>query len=366
MKILFDPQIFQLGYSGMRRYYSVLYSGLIDAGIDIVHPEKSPFAQNPSERSLLSEVLHPKINRVFNKFKFYRIRENFFNALRNDDYDLVYLTSPAFETELLKHIQDKPFVMTVHDTMQIARGLHTFVDEPRDTMALGYLAHRAERIACVSNYTKQDLCNKYLIDPAKTQTVYLANFLDSDPEKMTDLPDQFILNVGIRNGRKNFFEWIKAVSPYLRNQPNLKVLVTGELNTYENHYYKKLGVLENVVSRKEVTDAQLVNLYRKATGLVYPSLYEGFGLPVVEAMANGCPVITSNCTSIPEVAGSATLLMNPTNPESMLNSFIRFMEDPELRKELSEKGLEQSKTFSKDKFISEMIDLFEQAIESHN
>jgi glycosyltransferase involved in cell wall biosynthesis len=95
---------------------------------------------------------------------------------------------------------------------------------------------------------------------------------------------------------------------------------------------------------------------------VYPTLYEGFGLPVIEAMANGCPVIASHYTSIPEVAGQAALYIDPMDPKSMLNAFEKFVETPTLQKELSEKGLEQSQKFSKEKFITGMINVFESAV----
>lgn len=365
MKILFDPLVFQLGYSGMRRYYSVLYNGLLDAGIEIVFPEKSPFSKEPIEKKFLDEVLPEKAKRFVDKLSFYRTRKNYYRALSELEYDLVYITSPAFETDFLNHIQKKPFVMTVHDTMQISRGLHTFIDEPRDTLALGYLAKHAERVASVSEYTKNDLCKKYLVDRSKIQTVYLANFLNSEAEEIQDLPKKYILNVGTRNGRKNFLEWIKAVSPFLIKRPELYVIVTGALTEYEQYFFRKLGVSKNILSKEEITDPQLVTLYKKAMCLVYPSLYEGFGLPVIEAMANGCPVIASNCTSIPEVAGSAALYIDPMEPESMLNALENFIENPVLQNELSEKGRKQSEKFSKEAFIFGMIDVFEQAVKNY-
>lgn len=364
MKVLFDPQVFKVGPSGMRRYYSTLYRGIIKAGIDIVHPRQPLFSADPTSSQPLLQELHPTINRVFSRLSFYKKKKAYYRALSHEEYDLAYITSSTFETQFLKYITDKPFVMTVHDTMQAAKLNHMLVDQSRDTMALGYLAHHAERIACVSEYTKKDLCNRYLIDEEKTQTVYLANFLDSHSEEMQNLPEKYVLFVGNRNGRKNFYEWVKAVAPSLKNQPDLYIIVTGALTEHEKLFYRKLGVLKNILSKDNVTDGQLVTLYQQALCLVYPSVYEGFGLPVIEAMANGCPVIASNCTSIPEVAGSAALYIDPLDPNSMLNAFRKLIEAPALQEELSEKGLIQSKKFSKEKFISGMIDLFEQAIQS--
>lgn len=124
-------------------------------------------------------------------------------------------------------------------------------------------------------------------------------------------------------------------------------------------------MLKNILPKEDSTDGQLVTLYQQALCLVYPSLYEGFGLPVLEAMANGCPVIASNSTPIPEVTGSAVLYIDPVDPDNMLQVFKTCIETPTLQKELSEKGFVQNKMFSKKKFISGMTDVFEQAIRSY-
>lgn len=365
MKILFDPQVFSLGYSGMLRYYSALFEGLKDAGVKIVHPEESPFKQEPGEPSFWESALHPKIQRIADRYKFHRIKSGYYKAISKDNFDLLYITAPNFETDFLKHLREKPFAMTVHDTMKVLSGHHTFFDQPGDTSSLGYLAHHAARVICVSNYTKEDLCTKYDVNRDKTQTVYLANFLSSGSIEVPGLPESYILFVGSRNGRKNFFEWLKAVAPYLSNRPDVKVVVTEPLTDIEKFFSQKFGVLENMVSLENVTDARLNTLYQNALCLVYPSLYEGFGLPVVEAMANGCPVIASNCTSIPEVAGAAAVLIDPNNPEMMLNSLKKVVENDELRTDLTKKGWVQSEKFSRDRFIREMVAQFEEAIRSY-
>lgn len=365
MKILFDPQVFNLGYSGMYRYYTTLYRGLKEAGVEIVETVTPKLVLKPPYSSAPKSAAGAKFSRFKNRYKFYSVKKKFYRALSEDDYDLLYITAPNFETDFLKYMKKKPFVMTVHDTMKAISGFHTFFDQPRDSGQPGYLAHLAERVVCVSDYTKNDLCAKYQLDPGKARTVYLANFLPQEAADIEHLPENYILFAGARNGRKNFYEWLKAVSPYLSEHPGLYVAVTGAVTETERFFARKFGTEERIVSFENVTDAQLNTLYRNAICLAYPSLYEGFGLPVLEAMANGCPVITSNCTSIPEVAGDAAVLIDPLDSVMMLESLKSVVENESLRKNLAKKGLERSKKFSKNRFIREMTESFEEAIRSY-
>ncbi|MCC5908546.1 MAG: glycosyltransferase family 4 protein [Balneolaceae bacterium] len=360
MKILLDPQALFLGKSGMQRYYFSLYRGLVEQGIDVM----CEIPLSDLERIYFYNTIPGKAGRVLSRMHQKKIISRYHKTVGSGNYDILFITAFNFEIEFLKHLPLKPYVMTVHDTMKGLGSNQIYFDFSHgDAERIGYLAHQSTKTLCVSDYTKADLCGRFSIPPEKTETVHLANFLPSSTSHIPGLPEQYLLFAGSRNGRKNFFDWFKAVASYLDENPLLKVVITYPLTESETYFIRKLNCFENFVVFENVDDQQLNTLYQHALCLVYPSLYEGFGLPVLEAMSNGCPVITSNLTSIPEVAGDAALLIDPTDPDEMLNALKKVHSSASLRKELKEKGLDRSKKFSKEKFIKETIRVLESALD---
>jgi glycosyltransferase involved in cell wall biosynthesis len=366
MKVLLDPQSLFIGMSGMMRYYQAVYEVLIEQGIDVICPIAFNKIEKQPEDKRDSRPLYGTFVRLYNRLQKKRIINKYYKAVLEGDYDVIFVTAFNFETGFLKYrTKQQPFVMTVHDTMRGFSANNVFFDFNQDDCErLGYLANQAKKVITVSDYTKSDLCSRYMVDPQKAETVYLANFLPAETAPIPDLPGQYILHAGSRYGRKNFFKWMKSVASYLHKNPQLKVVLTSPLSEPEVYFYKKLHCFENIFTLEHTSDAQLNTLYQNALCLSYPSLYEGFGLPVLEAMSHGCPVITSNCTSLPEVAGNAALLIDPTDKNEMIQSLQAIHTNAELRKELKEKGLEQSKKFSREKFAKETIRVLESALKS--
>ncbi|UCD39335.1 MAG: glycosyltransferase family 4 protein [Fidelibacterota bacterium] len=117
------------------------------------------------------------------------------------------------------------------------------------------------------------------------------------------------------------------------------------------------------VLRKGLTQKELAPWYRGALGFIFPSIHETFGLPVLEAMACGCPVITSNVTAIPELTGNAAILVNPRSVEEIVAALQRLLDDPVLRRDLSEKGVAQARQFTWEKSARQHLDIFESVLE---
>jgi len=363
MRVLLDPQVFLLGYCGLLKYYTYLFHELKNAGIDIYSPVVYSSTRDfPGKYGPLPGWLPSKAEKLGGLAITQWTRRTFYKEVAKKKYDVLFITSDLFETGFLKYLGLKPFVMTVHDTMIGVNGNGLFLDpNNQQGMRMGFLAHQSKQVISVSNHTTQDLTSRFMIDPNKINTIYHSNFLPEKSKALEHLPEQYVLFVGNRNGRKNFLGWIKAVGPYLKSQAGLKVVVTGELTEYEQFFLDILEIKERVISMVDVTDAQLNFLYRKALCLIYPSLYEGFGLPVLEAMANGCPVITTNRSSLPEVAGEAALYIDPESDESILRGLKQMVNDAGVRTKFSEKGILQSRKFSKEKFIQQVIHVLKRA-----
>ncbi|HPH94967.1 MAG TPA: glycosyltransferase family 1 protein [Anaerolineaceae bacterium] len=219
-------------------------------------------------------------------------------------------------------------------------------------------ARRADAIIAVSDYTRKELERRFNIDPAKIHVTYEAaapHFRLMEQAKIAAarekyaLPERFILSVGTLQPRKNITCLLEALT--LLNQRGIQVQLIhagsrGWLTQSIDETISRLNLQHMVRFMGRMPLEDLVALYNAASVFAYPSLYEGFGLPPLEAMACGCPVITSNTTSLPEVVGDAGLLADPRNPEDLAAALEKILIDPALAENLKEKGLQRAKEFS--------------------
>jgi glycosyltransferase involved in cell wall biosynthesis len=163
------------------------------------------------------------------------------------------------------------------------------------------------------------------------------------------IPDDYILYVGSMEPRKNIPTLIEAYEKMRTDNPNIKtklVLIGGESPLFADVRLKIKKYTDDVVFKGFVNDQMLVEYYRRATVVAYPSLYEGFGLPPLEAMASGVPVVTSNTSSIPEVVGDAALMISPYDHNQLATTLAKVINDSDLRRFLSQRGIEQVRRFN--------------------
>ena len=154
--------------------------------------------------------------------------------------------------------------------------------------------------------------------------------------------------VGSRKGYKNFRIFIESFSRNKELKKNLDIVCFGggKFNSDEINLLIKNKVSENQVYQISDNDEMLCHLYKNASALIYPSKYEGFGLPILEAMANSCPVISSNSSSLPEVYGDAALSFNPNYADELTEQMVKIVQNNEIKNDLVKKGLERKKNFS--------------------
>jgi len=171
----------------------------------------------------------------------------------------------------------------------------------------------------------------------------------------------YILYLGTLEPRKNVERLIEAFIQLKKKQINEKLLISGIKGwDYQSIFDKvaSLGVEKEIIFSGFIPNELIPFLYNGASAFVYPSLYEGFGLPVLEAMACGVPVVTSNVSSLPEVAGDAAILINPYSVDELADGIWRILSDEELRNQCIEKGIERAKSFTWERCAMETMKAF--------
>lgn len=206
---------------------------------------------------------------------------------------------------------------------------------------------KSDLIIAVSENTKNDILHFYpVVDPEKIKVIYEAPVKIDNVKEISGLPDKYILYVGQREKYKNFLFFIDSICDLLKEDKDLYVVCLGpECSENENNTFEKLGI-SNKVKFFKINDEELNFAYQNARCMVYPSLYEGFGLPVLEAMQNGCPCVISNTSSLPEVGGNAAMYFDPTNKIDINEKVNKMLNDKSLNIKYSKMGLERVKDFS--------------------
>jgi glycosyltransferase involved in cell wall biosynthesis len=222
---------------------------------------------------------------------------------------------------------------------------------------------RADHVICISEQTKQDLIKILNVDPSKISVVHLG-FTLTQSSGQTHLNIKplrpFLLYVGHRGGYKNFEGLLKAYasSSELVNRFDLLCFGGGPFTNQEIERIKGFGINPNQIYQVSGDDSILAAYYKAASVFVYPSLYEGFGIPPLEAMSFDCPVVCSNTSSIPEVVGNAAEMFDPTNTESIITAIEHVVNNELYRENLIELGRERIKQFSWERCARQTLDIY--------
>ena len=220
---------------------------------------------------------------------------------------------------------------------------------------------RADHIICISENTRRDVIEILKVPPEKTSVVYLASSLGRPTATVgSGTGKPFLLYVGSRFGYKNFSGLLAAYSRsmLLKKDFDLVCFGGGAFNDEERALMLELGIPANNVQYLAGNDDFLASLYSKAAVFVYPSKYEGFGLPPLEAMSTGCPVVCSNSSSLPEVVGDAAELFDPYDEDQLRTSLEKVVTLENLRKDLGERGSRRAATFSWDRCAEETLAIY--------
>lgn len=233
-----------------------------------------------------------------------------------------------------------------------------------------YSIKKAKKIITISNSSKNDIIKTYGVKANKIAVIYPGIRKISVNERVLNMNElnkkfgiegDYILFVGTLQPRKNISKLIEAFSK-LKKQ-NLKLVIVGKKGwLYEDilNAPAKFGISEKVKFLDFVNDEDLPSLYKNALCFVLPSLYEGFGLPVLEAMQYGCPVLTSNVSSLPEAGGDGAIYFDPQNADDIAQKIEEVISNKNLREEMVKKGYNQVKKFSWKKTAKETLKVLEE------
>ena len=368
MKIFFDHKIFvNQNYGGPSRYFVNLVSNLnnikdIDAKIfaplhinnylKLLQIKKNkfgvkvPYSEKINKFNKIKKTLN-QINEYLNKFFIKKFNPDIYHSTSYD-------RKPSFHS--------KKMVITIHDLIhELFRNDYGF---SKNYLPKEFILKQASHIICVSENTKKDLINIYNVDPSRVSVTHLAtdfNILDNKRNYKNIIDSKYFLFVGTRWKYKNFPNLLKAISINKNLQKNFKLVLFGggPLKKEEVTLINELKLdIENII-HTDGNENLLKSLYANAEFLIYPSKYEGFGIPILESFSQNCPVLCSNTSSLPEVADDAALFFNPDEPEEISLTIDRFLDSSNSRNILIKKGLERLKRFSWNKCAEQTLNIYQ-------
>lgn len=361
MKLLIDNQIFDNQvFGGISKYYSEIFK-FLKINCIISHPTiytKNIYLLKKFKfLYYLSFLRLDKIQKI-NKLIIYLNKKIIFIFLKKSNFDIFIPT--YYNTNFLNFIGKKPFIVTIHDMNHELFPFY-FQNDLSIISKKKLLIEKSKKIIAVSNNTKKDILDFYPYIPAnKIDVIYHGYSIESNYIKK--LPNyiskkKYILFVGNRDTYKNFKWFVKSISEWiLTNDFNIICMGGNKFSFTENNLFKDLNI-KNCIFQYFVNENELSSFYYNAFAFVFPSEYEGFGIPILEAMACDCPVILPRTSSFPEVAGDAGIFFDLNSSISLINNLNLLLFDSNFKYSFVEKGKLHVRKFSWDKSSSQFYEL---------
>jgi glycosyltransferase involved in cell wall biosynthesis len=368
MRIGVDLSVIQSTKSGVDWYTHHVIKGMMG----LLAPDEEMVLFSNRETGFEKEAAaYPRASVVMSSFRYQEPWRQFVLPLllRKHQIDVCFFTN--FVLSVAAHC---PMVLTIHDlSFKLFPRTHSLRNVIWARSLVPISTRRARRIIAVSNNTKLDLLRVMNVKEEKIDVVFEAASGDYSPEPQPDdgealsmygISQPYILYVGTLEPRKNLTMLIRAFDKAAKALPDLHLVLAGRRGWMAQSIFdefEKRNLLGRVHITGYVQDEHLPALYRQAAAFVYPSLYEGFGLPPLEAMSSGTPVIVSHSSSLPEVVGDAGLYVNPLDTEELAEAIEAVAGDSQLSQSLREKGLQRAPQFSWKKTAEETLEIIREA-----
>ena len=374
MRVLFDYQAFQMQrIGGVSRSYAELISHLQKEGVSCKVGLKE--SDNAYIKLPGLKPLHYTHNKYFKSKKWFKgqrtltrkvlkiaghendclniNQEYCVKLLKQQQFDIFEPT--YFDPYFLPYLKGKPFVLTVHD--MIPELLE--VDQPQAELKQ-LLCPLATHIHVPSQNTKDDLIRIMGI-PSEKITVIPHGAPIAPPLRQPIFDFPYLLYVGARWSYKNFEPFITECAEVISRYPKLSVVCTGDAFSGEElKLLSELRLQEHVINMSHVSEEQLQALYQHAAAFVYPSTYEGFGIPILEAFVNGCPVLLNNASCFPEIGGDAAIYFDINQKGDLAEHAMKLLQySDEDRQQIISKGTQRAKCFSWEESAHKLMQVYE-------
>lgn len=366
----------KIGYEAKRIFHN--RTGLGNYSRDLVRilayffPENEYFLYNPKKSTQnLFQINHSTIFEKLPSTPFYKKLYNVWRQrgiisdLKKDDITLFHGLSGELPSGLKKNKIKS--VVTIHDLIFVRYpNLYSFFDRKIHFYKFKKAAQEADLVIAISEQTKKDIIDFLKISEHKIKVVYQGcqaifkqTFSENEKEeiqKKHNLPSKFLLNVGTIEKRKNALTIVKAI----KDIDTTLILIGKETNYCEEirNYISENKMDNKVVFLKNVSSKELAIIYQLATIFIYPSIFEGFGIPIIEALFSRTPVITNKNGVFPEAGGPNSIYIDPFDVVELSSKINMLLSNAQLRKEISDKGFEYVQKFNDEIIANEIMNLY--------
>jgi glycosyltransferase involved in cell wall biosynthesis len=281
--------------------------------------------------------------------------------------DLFFSVNQLIPLIKLKKVK---YILVLHDVIyKVDKTFHPFIYRKYLQFFTYFSIKRSDLIITVSNYSKQDILRYYKVSSDKIKVVYqaaerefcLMNLTEDEKneiKKMFGFPKHIVLYIGMIENRKNISGILRIADEVFKKNKEVKFLLIGKIGYGGKKLLMEMQKRENIIHLISVDDQLLKKLYNISSVFLFPSFYEGFGYPPLEAMQSGLPVLSSSNTSLKEVVGKGGLLFEPEDYSRFTKSILRLIEDKDFYVDLKDRGIQKAKEFNMTKTITELVNTF--------